>query len=219
MSRYLKQCIRVPSQNFQHNEIWKKFGDEFVVYNKERTTIDNIIQPIHRLLHQMLINTICHREDKRKNVLENDVFLLHCLIDNQVHLNIPFMMAIFLSYSSLRDRYTQPLCGAQFITRIAQSYGLINHFDTKGMWVYDLKKLRVEDFIELNLLEPNFKKMEVMEEDYQNSSEQFQEEENVYPIMRIQQETRDAIRSMELKVMKLKNELKRDIKLMDERTF
>ena len=109
---YLNQCIRVPSQNFQHSEIWKKFGDEFVAYNKKETTIDNIIQPIHRLLHQMLINSICHREDKRKNVLENDVFLLHCLIDNQVHLNIPFMMAIFLSYSSLRDRYTQPFWGA-----------------------------------------------------------------------------------------------------------
>ena len=86
------------------------------------------------------------------------------------------------------------------------------------MWVYDLKKLRVNDFMELNLLKANFKKIEVLEEDIQNSSEQFHEED-VYPIMRIQQETRDAIRNMELKVMKLKNELKRDMKLMDERTF
>ena len=57
-----------------------------------------------------------------------------------------------------------------------------------------------------------------MEEDYQYQDD-LEEEGDKYPFMRIQQETRDAIRPMELKLIKMKNELKRDMKFMDERTF
>ena len=50
---YLKRCLVVQPKDFNHAEIWKKIGDEYVPYDPKETYICDITQPIHRLLHKM----------------------------------------------------------------------------------------------------------------------------------------------------------------------
>ncbi|CAH1440187.1 unnamed protein product [Lactuca virosa] len=55
-----------------------------------------------------------------------DVFFLWTLITPDIHVDIPFLLAVFLSIQAGKDRRVYPLYGKILITWIARSFGILD---------------------------------------------------------------------------------------------
>lgn len=55
-----------------------------------------------------------------------DAFLLRALITPDIHVDIPFLLAEFLSIMACKDCQGSPLYGEMLTTRIAWSFGIID---------------------------------------------------------------------------------------------
>ncbi|KAD5507595.1 hypothetical protein E3N88_15298 [Mikania micrantha] len=79
--------------------------------------------PLHRLIHRILVGTIHQRGDSLGNVPTRDLHYLYCLI-RSIHCNIAHCLAYFLTTSSGKQASSH-ICGGAYITQLADSYGLL----------------------------------------------------------------------------------------------
>ncbi|KAL7605091.1 hypothetical protein Lser_V15G17612 [Lactuca serriola] len=106
---------------------WNTIGNK--VYIPKSAQEGSIQSPIHRLIHRLISSTINQRKDDDK-VSNLDVFFLWSIITPDVFCNIPWCIASYLSEGAVKDRKTSRINGGMFVTRLANSFGLMN----RGAW-------------------------------------------------------------------------------------
>ncbi|KAL7605090.1 hypothetical protein Lser_V15G17613 [Lactuca serriola] len=106
---------------------WNTIGNK--VYIPKSAQEGSIRSPIHRLIHRLISSTINQRKDDDK-VSNLDVFFLWSIITPDVFCNIPWCIASYLSEGAVKDRKTSRINGGMFVTRLANSFGLMN----RGAW-------------------------------------------------------------------------------------
>nr|GEV41712.1 hypothetical protein [Tanacetum cinerariifolium] len=100
---------------------WPSIGDGmFNVGNTEEQSIRN---PRIKLAHRCITMTITGRKETTNHVTEIDLFYLHCIFREGVVCNIPYWLAKYLK--SIRDKSF--IFRGMFVTRIAQSFGLLTN--------------------------------------------------------------------------------------------
>ena len=106
---------------------WHTIGNK--VYIPKSAQEGSIRSPTHRLIHRLISSTINQRKDDDK-VSNLDVFYLWSIITPGVFCNIPWCIASYLSAGAVKDRKTSRINGGMFVTRLANSFGLMN----RGAW-------------------------------------------------------------------------------------
>ncbi|KAL8244124.1 hypothetical protein R6Q59_010382 [Mikania micrantha] len=100
---------------------WAKVAEG--VYDPQKAKATKLRDPLHRLIHRILVGTILQRGDSLGNVPTRDLVYLYCLIRG-IHCNIAHCLAFFLTTSSGKQASSH-ICGGAFITQLADSYGLL----------------------------------------------------------------------------------------------
>ncbi|KAL8251324.1 hypothetical protein R6Q59_035017 [Mikania micrantha] len=93
------------------------------VYDPRRVMATKLHDPLHRLIHRILVGTILQRGDSLGNVPTRDLFYLYYLIRG-IHCNIAHCLAYFLTTSSGKQ-VSSHICGGAYITQLADSYRLL----------------------------------------------------------------------------------------------
>lgn len=119
--QYITGSLRI-TEAFKAETHWNNIANG--AYQKGTTQESDIRSPFHRLLHRLITNTINQRQEGDK-VPSIDVFFLWPLTTPNVYVDLPFLLAEFLTVRVGKDMRGSALYGGMLITRLARSFGIL----------------------------------------------------------------------------------------------
>ncbi|KAI3690625.1 hypothetical protein L2E82_48769 [Cichorium intybus] len=120
-STFFEACLRIPPEEFRVADVWGALANEAF---DSHTAVESMLRsPVHRVLHRLIASTVNHRKGGDK-VPVDDVFYLWCLTSEDVCLNLPYTLAVFLSRKAKGAKKNSPISGGHLISRLAASYDM-----------------------------------------------------------------------------------------------
>ncbi|GJX20650.1 hypothetical protein Tco_0223327 [Tanacetum coccineum] len=119
----LNGLSRAETVNASHllMEFWPSIRDGG--FNVGNTKVASIRDPKVKLAYRCIATTILGRKESTNKVTKIDLYYLYCIYTEGVVCNIPYWLEKYLR--SVREKNL--ICGGMFMTRIAQSFGLLTN--------------------------------------------------------------------------------------------
>ncbi|GKB25420.1 hypothetical protein Tco_0864821 [Tanacetum coccineum] len=114
----LRRAVTVKAEHLLM-EFWPTIGDEEFVVG--RMSVKKVRDLRVRLAHRCIATTISGRKEYTQRITTIYLFYLYCIYGEGVVCNIPYWLVRYLKGIRERDL----ICGGMFVTKLAQSFGLL----------------------------------------------------------------------------------------------
>ena len=120
---FLDRCALWKSDQTNLSEIWAELG--LGPFSAPNTKVRRLKYPDHRVIHQMLVNTVHQRKSSHDKVDNIDLWLLEQIVNDNCFTNVPFVSAKMFIDARGYIKKSSLLFG-QYITRLTRSHGVLS---------------------------------------------------------------------------------------------